>query len=155
MSWFTGAGVDVNDVPDNPNELPNDTYRFQVTSAVLKPTGDGSKTGITFKYQIVDGAWQTFFPLTDWVRVPDSNTKQDEIPRMLSFLKMRLLGFGFSPEAIQDFGPEMVNDCIGKTFFGTTSARKDKDGNTNIRVSKFSPIGEGSDTMIDMGGEAF
>lgn len=147
MSWF--ANVDVDDVPDNPNELPNNTYKFQVTSAVLKPTNSGDKTGITFKYQIVDGSWSNFFPLVDWVRVPDGNSKPDEVNRMLSYIKMRLLAFGFTPDEIQEFGPEMVDKCIKRTFYGTTSTKKDNQGNTNIKVMKFDPIGEGSDTIID------
>jgi len=140
MSWFSDVNVD--DIPDNPNELPNNTYKFQVISAVLAPTKQGDKTGITFKYQIIEGSYSNFFPLVDWVRVPDANTKKDEIQRMLSYLKMRLLAFGFSTEEIQAFGPEMVEKCIGRVFYGTTSSKKDGD-NVQIRVQKFDPVNEG------------
>lgn len=156
MSWF--ANVDVDDVPDNPNELPNNTYKFQVISAVLKETTQKydsagqaipTKTGITFKYQILDGSWNNFFPLVDWVRVPDANTRKDEMDRMLSYIKMRLLAFGFSTDEIQQFGPEMVDKCIKRSFYGTTSMKKDNQGNTNIRVVKFDPIGDGANTIVD------
>lgn len=147
MGWFDSVNVD--DIPDNPNELPNNTYKFQVTSAELKPTRDGSKTGITFKYQIIEGAWSNFFPLVDWVRVPDANTKPDEIERMLSYLKMRLLAFGFTPDEIQGFEPGSEVKCLQRAFYGTTSAKKSDDNNIQIRVQKFDPIGEGSDTVVD------
>lgn len=144
MSFF--AGRNVNDIADNPNELPNNTYRFKVTGAELRPTHDGSKQGITFRYQIIEGSYSTFFPLTDWVQVPDENTPDDKIDRMLSYLKMRLLAFGYSPDDIQEFGPEMVKDCVTREFFGTTSARKDpRSDQTNIRVTKFDPIHNGDD----------
>ena len=151
MSWF--AGTDIDDIPDNPNELPNDTYKFQVISAELKPTKDKTKTGITFKYQIVAGAWSTFFPLVDWVQVPDANVPKDKVQRMLSYLKMRLLAFGFTPDQIQEFGPGSERECINKVFYGTTSAKKDpnNESNTQIRVYKFDPIGDGVDTLVDMG----
>lgn len=152
MSWF--ANVEIDDIPDNPNELPNNTYTFQVTSAILKPTRDGGKTGITFKYQIVEGSWSNFFPLVDWVRVPDDKTNPSEVQRMLSYLKMRLLAFGFSPEEIQDFGPDMVDKCLNRRFYGTTSAKKDDNtGNTNIKVVKFDPINDGANTMVDFGND--
>lgn len=149
------GGTDVDDVPDNPNELPNNTYKFRVTAAKFGKTNAGDKVGITFKYQIVEGSWSSFFPLNEWVRVPEPSLSKDERERMLSYLKMRLLAFGFVPEEIQKFGPKMVNDCVGREFYGTTSAKRDKDNRMNIRVVKFDPIGEddgmgmGSDEDID------
>lgn len=137
MGFFDSVNVD--DIPDNPNELPNNTYLFQVTSAELKPTKDGSKTGITFKYQIIEGAWSTFFPLVDWVRVPDANCKADEIPRMLSYLKMRLLAFGFTPDEIQEWDKGHEVKTLNRRFYGTTSA-KTEGSNTQIRVQKFDPF---------------
>lgn len=139
MSYFDDE--DVNEIPDNPNELPNDTYKFKVISAEKKPTNDGSKTGIVFKYQIIEGPWSTFFPISDWVQVPDKNTRKDEKRRMLSNLKMRLLAWGFTIDEISEFGPGSEKDCIGRTFFGTSFLKKDlKSQQTNIRLSKFSPI---------------
>lgn len=148
MSWFSGVQVD--DIPDNPNDLPNNTYKFSITSAMVKPTKDNSKTGITFKYQIVEGPWASFFPIIDWVRVPDGKTPADEVERILSYIKMRLLAFGFSVEEIQEFGPEMVDECVNRQFYGTTSSRTDKTTNqTNIRVVKFDPLsGDNDDDML-------
>lgn len=149
-SFFGDTNVD--DVPDNPNELPNNTYEFRVTSAKFGKTNAGDKVGITFKYQIVKGSWATFFPLNEWVRVPDRHMANDEKQRTLSYLKMRLLAFGFTPEEIQRFKPSMVTECVGREFYGTTSTKKDKDGRTNIRVVKFDPIDEmagDSDEDID------
>lgn len=142
MGWFDSVNVD--DVPDNPNELPNNTYLFEVISAVLGPTKDKSKTGITFKYQIVEGAWSSFFPIVDWVRVPDANCTADEIPRMLSYLKMRLLAFGFSPEEIQEFGKGDELKCLRRRFYGTTFL-KSEDGKTQIRVNKFDSLDTDND----------
>jgi hypothetical protein len=149
-SWFSNTNID--DIPDNPNELPNNTYHFKVTDAQLKPTKDSSKTGITFRYQIIKGSWSNFFPLVDWVRVPDDKVSPDQLQRLLSYLKMRLLAFGFTPEEIQEFGPDSEKKCIGREFYGTTSIRKDENtGNTNVKVVKFDPIGDGADTLIDFG----
>lgn len=147
MSWF--SDTDVNDIPDDPNHLPNDTYKMKVISAKVgetKPNPNNpnwtKKTGITFKYQIIEGSYSTFFPLNEWVRVPDGNTKEDETTRMLSYLKMRLLAFGFTPEEIQDFGPETLDEVMGREFYGTTSIKKDGD-RVNIKVVKFDPISDG------------
>lgn len=134
--------TDVDDVPDNPNDLPNNTYKFRVISAKYGKTNAGDKVGITFKYQIVEGAWSTFFPLNEWVRVPEKTLPKDERKRLLGYLKMHFLGFGFTPEEIQGLKPSMVTECVGREFYGTTSTKRDKDGRTNIRVVKFDPIDE-------------
>ena len=143
MGWFSTVNVD--DIPDDPNALPNNTYKFQVISAKLAPTKDSTKTGITFKYQILEGAWSNFFPLVDWVQVPDERTKPDEIERMLSYLKMRLLAFGFSSDEIQEFEPGHELKCINRNFYGTTFSKKQDNGNPQIRVQKFDPIDDSSD----------
>lgn len=154
--WF--SDVEIDDIPDDPNALPNNTYKFKVTSAVFAKTKtDPSKPdkvikdGITFKYQIVEGAWSSFFPLVDWVQVPDKNTKADEVSRMLSALKMRLLAFGFTVEEIKDFSPDMVSDCVHKSFYGTTYLRKDakNGGQTNIKVTTFAPVDADVDLLGD------
>lgn len=148
-SWFDGTDVD--DIPDNPNELPNNTYKFQVISAVHRPTKDNSKTGITFKYQIIEGTWSTFFPLVDWVRTPDGTMSKDEKDRVLSYLKMRLMAFGFEMDEIQRFGPKTLEKCLKREFFGTTSAKKNDEGQNNIKVVKFERIGDGPNTAVDFG----
>lgn len=150
-SWFAGSNVD--DIPDNPNELPNNTYKFLVIGAVHRPTKDNSKTGITFKYQITEGSWSTFFPLVDWVRTPDASMPNDEKQRLLSYLKMRLIAFGFSMDEIQNFGPDTLEKCLNRPFYGTTMCKRTEDGNTNIKVVKFDPIGDGSDTEVDFGND--
>lgn len=142
MGFFDG--VDIDDVPDNPNELPNDTYKFEVISAKLGPTKDKSKTGITFKYQIIEGGWSTFFPISDWVQTPEEGkTAKDDAIRMLSALKMRLLAFGFESDEIQtwDKGDEMK--CIKRRFFGTTGRQKREGQTDNIRVIKFDTLDSG------------
>lgn len=146
MGYFDD--VDVDDIPDNPNELPNNTYLFQVIDAKVGPTKDGSKTGILFKYQIIEGPWSSFFPLADWVRVPDKNTKPDEIGRILSYLKMRLLAWGFTVNDIKAFGPGDEQNARNCRFYGTTSAKKDGD-NTNFRIVKFDPLDNGVGDGID------
>lgn len=152
-SWFEGSNVD--DIPDNPNELPNNTYKFRVISAQHRPTRDNSKTGITFKYQIVAGPWSTFFPLVDWVRTPEASMPKDEKQRLLSYLKMRLIGFGFDMDEIQKFGPSMLDQCLNREFYGTTSFKKNDDNTSNIKLVKFDPIGDGIDTPVDFGGTDF
>lgn len=147
-SWFDD--VDIDDIPDNPNVLPNNTYKFRVISAKLGPTRDESKVGITFKYQIVEGAFSTFFPLIDWIQVPDGNTKREDKTRMLSYLKMRLLAWGFTTDEIKAFKPGYELKTVNRVFFGTTFVQKGKNGNTdNIKVQKFDPIdgGSGSDLV--------
>lgn len=148
-SWF--GDVNVDDIPDNPNELPNNTYKFRVISAQHRPTRDGSKSGITFKYQITEGSWSTFFPLVDWVRTPDSSMSKDEKERLLSYLKMRLISFGFDMGEIQQFGPSTLEKCLNREFYGTTSFKKNEDNTTNIKVVKFDPVGDGANTAVDFG----
>lgn len=147
MSFFDDVNVD--DIPDDPNALPNDTYKMKVTEAKIGPTQNGDKTGITFRYQIIEGSWKTFYSLTDWVRVPDGKENPEERPRMLSYLKTRLIGFGFDSDEIKSFGKETVEECVGRVFWGTTSSKK-VNGNNNIRVGKFDPVSEDS-PEIDFG----
>lgn len=147
MSYFDD--VDANEIPDNPNELPNDTYKMKVIAAKLAPTNAGDKTGITFKYQIIEGPWSTFFPISDWVQVPDGKMTKDDRTRHLSNLKMRLLAWGFELEEIQRFGKDSEKECIGRTFYGTTSLKKDLKANTtNIRIFKFAPLTGGNDDEV-------
>jgi len=145
-SFFDDVNID--DIPDNPNELPNNTYHFRITGAKLAPTkpkpGVEPKMGITFKYQITKGSWSTFFPISDWVRVPDGNMTKEEKAKALSWIKMRLLAWGFTPEEIQDFGdPDKfpVENCINREFYGTTST-KEENGRKNTRVMKFDPLND-------------
>lgn len=137
--------VDIDDIPDNPNELPNNTYHFRITGAKLAPTKPKPhvepKMGITFKYQIVKGSWSTFFPISDWVRVPDKSMTKEDKKKTLSWLKMRLLAWGFSLEEIQKFSPSMVDECLNREFYGTTST-KTENGRVNTRVMKFDPLND-------------
>jgi hypothetical protein len=145
-------GVDVDDIPDNPNELPNNTYKFKVTSAKFAETKGGGKFGITFKYQICEGPWSTFFPLTDWVRVPTKSEglPKDERDRMLAYLKMRLIGFGYTVDELPKIGPKNIGDATGRVFYGTTSSRRDGD-RVNYKVWKFDPVTEDDNLGINTG----
>lgn len=142
--------VNIDDVPDNPNELPNNTYHFRVTSAILADTKNRNnipnfkpKKGITFKYQITKGSWSTFFPISDWVRVPDNTMNTEEKKKALSWLKMRLLAWGFSPEEIQKFGSAdfPVEACVNREFYGTTSTKREND-RVNTKIVKFDPLND-------------
>jgi hypothetical protein len=145
-SWFDDAEVDIDDVPDNPNELPNNTYLFEVVQAKHSPTkNNASKEGITFKYQIVQGPWSSFFPITDWSETPVKGvTPKDKAQLMLSYVKMRLLAFGYSVDEIRSVAnPNNIGQCVGRKFYGTTKVTKNKDGQTQIRVVKFDPFDGG------------
>jgi hypothetical protein len=139
-SFFEGID-DIDEIPDNPNELPNNTYEFEVIHAEYGPTKAGDKVGISFKYQILRGAYSSFYPLSDWVQIADSSAPVADRKRMLSWLKNRLLAWGFTPEEMRTVASkDGIKDTIGRKFYGTTRLTKQNDGNPNIRVVKFDPI---------------
>src|SRR5690349_19354591 len=89
-----GGSIDIDEIPDNPNHLPEGTYTCRITKAVLKKTNAGDKVGLTLTYQIQDGEYKTMFPFTEWLWVPTSPSGDDgtwtfEETRAQSRLKKR------------------------------------------------------------------
>lgn len=138
MSWF--AGRDVEKIADDPNKLPDDTYLFKVTSAEHGASqNDAARMQITFKYQIIEGPWSSFFPLTDWAKTPE-NVDPGEVDRLLSHIKMRYRAFGFSDDEIGKLDPKKAKIAVGKTFWGTTKFNTRPDGSTSLRIVQYSPL---------------
>lgn len=107
------GGLDVASAADDPFSLPLDTYRCTISGAVVAPTKDESKVGITFKYTVREGHY-TGRELQDWKEVPpklpEGVEPDADYMQKLAFLKQRMLSFGIPESRINQTKPA---DVIG------------------------------------------
>lgn len=123
MSFF--GELDLENAPDDPNSIPDGTYRAFLTDIGKKGTkNDPNKIGVTFKYKLSEGQYDGF-EVTEW---KSANATDDD--RTKSWLKQRLLGLGVPADRLSSVDP---SDLIGKEVYVTVKARN---GYTNVnRVS--------------------
>lgn len=121
-----GADIDIDEIPDNPNYIPDDVYLARVTKSVMKPTNAKDKVGITISYQIIEGDYSSAFPINEWLQVPQiakgEKPTVDDM-RMLSKIKLRVISFGFGVDELKGLKPR---DYIGREVKIKTVNRKDK-----------------------------
>ena len=143
MSFF-GKVKNLDEVPDNPFDLPNDTYLCEIIDADHKPTAAGDKEGIIVKYQIIEGDHSNFFPFTEWLWTPDMDPDDIEDPKLkrsvemaYSNLKKHFLSYGFGADELESVTPKdnKVPALIGRRVYLKCGTVKQKDGRKNVKVS--------------------
>lgn len=113
MSLF--GELDLEDAPDDPNMIPDDSYKAFLTDVKKGPTQkDPNKFGVTFKYRISEGAYEGR-EVTEW---KSANKTDDE--RTKGYLKQRLLNLGVPEDRL---GTVDADDLIGKEVRITTKKR--------------------------------
>lgn len=152
--------LEIDEIPDNPNHLPDDVYTCQVMNAELKLTANKDKVGITLKYQIVDGPYSTAFPFTEWLWVPRAK-KDPETGKLIPFtvdeqransrLKKHFIAAGFGADEMKGKG---AKDFLGKFMKVRTRNKKDNNGMDRPNVVDVMPINEGSEEGMDIFGKA-
>lgn len=146
MGWFDGHDVDK--ISDDPNKLPDNTYKFKVIAAEHGPSrNDPTRMQLSFKYQIIEGPWASFYPISDWAQTPE-NVDPAIVERLLSHIKVRFRAFGYSDEEIAKLDPKKLKNCINRVFYGTTRFTERPDGSTGIRITQYSPI-DGNRSGLD------
>lgn len=146
--------IDVDDIPDNPNHLPEDTYICRVAKAVLKPTANKDKIGLTISYQIIEGPYRTMFPFTEWLHVPrksEIETEEDKVKaaRNNAKLKQRYIAFGIPADEFKSTTPQ---DLLNREVMVKTQNKK-QDGQERINVRSVEAVSEeirGSDEGMDV-----
>jgi len=132
--------VEIDEIPDNPNHLPEDTYTCQITEASMGLTNKKDKVGLTIKYQIVEGAYSTAFPFTEWIQVPVKAPGQEEWTpeqiKMQSRIKKHYEAAGFGADEMKGIKPSMM---IGRILKVTTKNKKDGDFE-RINIFSVSPL---------------
>ena len=153
-------GVDYDKLPDDPFALPENTYRWQVTDIVLKPTEKNkSKFGFIIKYVIVEGSYSRRVT-SEWLHYPNKSdgSTPDEVIRSKSILKNRFNAFGISPADQAQINHRNYRDYImGCQFYGTTRNETDKKTHqVNVRFKKVVPVtgGSGSSDFDPFGGNS-
>lgn len=127
MSMF--GDLDIESAADDPFAVPDNTYRAFVTDVEVKPTKDGSKTGMTIIYKISEGEHEGK-QIREWKNIPqpvDPKNPSDDDKRAMSFLKQRLLDLGVPADRINQVTPD---DLIAKEV---TVSVKNNDGYVNVR----------------------
>jgi hypothetical protein len=100
--------LDVASAEDDPFSVPANTYEATVYEVEVKPTQDGSKTGLNIVYKIASGEHEGK-SVREWKQIPKGAiTPEDK--RAASFLKMRLASLGVPESRMNDID---VNDLQG------------------------------------------
>jgi hypothetical protein len=145
---FNGAlfddDLEIDEVPDNPNFLPDDVYHCKVTEAILKPTSKKDKIGITLKYQIIAGDYSIAFPFTEWLWVPRKPHKDYEFTpeekRANSRLKLHFAAAGYGADEMKKLG---AKDFIGRELKVRTRNKPDSNGMDRPSVVAVMPVDDG------------
>jgi hypothetical protein len=127
MSLFTG--LDLESAADDPFAIPDGAYDAVISEVKVGETRDGSKSGMTTVFKIVDGEHKDK-TASRWLLIPNVQDPQNPTPeeaKALSFLKSHLLACGVPAERVNDVTAE---DLIGTDV---TITVKNKDGYVNIR----------------------
>ena len=113
MSLF--GDLDLENAPDDPNAIPDSTYRAFLTDISKKGTQkDPHKIGVTFKYRISEGNYEGR-EVTEW---KSANPGDDE--RTKGYLKQRLINLGVPTDRLSQVDPD---DLIGKDVYVTVKNR--------------------------------
>lgn len=168
MSFFDGV-EDLDTIPDDPFGIPDNTYRVRIMEANYGPTratekDDIPKYGITVKYQIIDGEYQTAFPFQEWLHTPGKNDdpndpdpkKKAEVRRSHSNLKKHFLAYGFGVDELRTIVPENGFETAGnvpmlvdREVYVKVKTKLDKQDRKQIQVQDlFSVDSEGADEFI-------
>lgn len=137
--------VNREELPDNPFELPANTYRWRITSVKMARTGKGTgdKVGLTLKYVVAEGPY-TNRQAGEWLRIPFPSEDIEESQRIqaLSNLNLHLKAFGLSVEQINGFNHRNCNQLLGTEFWGTTvnAADRQDPSRKNIKFTKWIPL---------------
>lgn len=111
----------MDDVPDDPNKKPDNTYLCTITTSEAKVTKNGDKFGWNINLTITEGDYRNA-DIFDWHMicpvVGDEKQWKDASQRDLAAIKQRLLQFGVSHTKMSGFQSleEMANffpDLIG------------------------------------------
>lgn len=130
-----GDDVDIDDIPDNPNHLPEDTYICRITKAEMRPTkNNAQKIGLTITYQIDEGEYASAWPFTEWLevvrkKVEDCNPDEK---KAYSRMKKHFKAWGYPADSFKGVKPA---DLVGKYCKVRTRNKKDKDDPTIERIN--------------------
>jgi len=149
--------IEVDEIPDNPNHLPEDVYTCRISNAKLKLTANKDKVGLTIWYQITEGDYASSFPFTEWLWCPrrKKDEKGNPVPytveetRANSKLKKRYEAFGIPADEFRTTRPE---NLIG-LYVKVKTKNRQQDDQERINVSMIMPVDggtEGSDEGMDV-----
>lgn len=150
--------VDRDSLPDNPFELPANTYRFRINGAEMKMTepknGQSKKCGLILKYVVAEGSYANR-RAGEWLRIPYPNEIIEEADKVsaMSNLNLHLKAFGLSDEQIKGFNHRNCNQLLGAEFYGTTVnvTNREDPSRKDIKLVKWIPLsGGGSDDGYDV-----
>lgn len=155
MDAIFGGNIDLDEIPDDPNYLPEDVYTCRITKAVAKATANGDKVGLTITYQITEGEYSSAFPFTEWLQIPQIPRKKDgsltrpltvEEKKQFSRLKNHFTAYGFGADEILSVKPDAL---IGRYAKVKTSNKKQDDGTTRISIRAVMSVDEGIEGSDD------
>lgn len=143
--------VELDSLPDNPFELPANTYRWRIVGAEMKMSEKGN-LGLILKYSVAEGSYVNR-QAGEWLRIPFPKDGLDEAQRTQAFsnLNLHLRAFGLSDDQIKTFSHRNCNQLLGSEFWGTTVnvTRKDDPSRKDIRFTKLVSLTGRTDTDYD------
>lgn len=145
--------VDFEAIPDDPFQLPPNTYIMRVTSAKMNPGKENvNRYSIAMVYEVIDGQYKGR-KVREWLHYPTKNdgVEADKKVISLSLMKARLTAFGYAPDEIKSFNHRNYQEMmIGKEFAGTTYNQKDRNSDqVNVRLNKTTPLNVENSLLSD------
>jgi len=92
--------------------IPADTYEAIVSNFEVKPTKDGTKTGMNITYTVTQDGRFRGRTVTEWQRVPAKEDTDIQTPEQkeqaMGYIKKRLLSLGVPEDHINDVTPDEI-----------------------------------------------
>lgn len=119
MSLFGDVAFDK--AVDDPNAIPDATYKCFLYDFKVGPTASGDKVGATFVYRIAEGQYEGR-DIREWKQVPQKSADayDENDVKQVSYLKQRLANLGVPDERMNTVTPD---DLIGKRVWVTVKNR--------------------------------
>jgi hypothetical protein len=153
MSFFDNV-ENLDEIPDDPFALPDNTYLCRIVEATHDHTkNDKNKFGILVKYQIIEGPFSSFFPFGEWLHTPNPSDDPNDMQTMRSYanLKKHFMAYGFGADELKSV---TVEDLKDREVYVKTYTKKDKEGRNNIRIADLTPV-DGADEFFPKSDDGF
>ncbi len=145
---FGQFALSASDVPEDPNTIPNDTYRCVVSSLKIAPTQKKDKIGATFRYKIQDEGPYQGREISEWKEcalLGPGGEVTPSTPQTRGYLRQRLIQLGVPADRLDVVEPE---DIVGKEVLVESTYRN---GYANAKTVTLANLDESTTTTSGSG----
>jgi hypothetical protein len=151
-NWFADAGIDINDVSENPYAaLGNSHWTLYVTEAREPQVSKTGLFGMYCKFQIVEEQWQDVREFGRWIQLPTPKQVQEDHgttfdpannrrdAETVAFLVKWLKALGFGMDEIAS-GQATHQNILNRAFLAQLRATENDEGYYEIKWRNPKPL---------------